>query len=174
MILTAVTIRKSLLAGVLACLLIPTASALDMVFLKDGNTFTGQIYKKDEDGSIYLNLSDGTKRYIQNDEIERIYSLTEKIKNEKKSSSISEDNLIRKYSGFKIPELIEKLDSANKRVSDLEIMVKETSEKLKTVTKEVTKHKSSKIDSSATEQYLENISTLESQLSQNEAELEDT
>lgn len=43
--------------------------AMDIVTLKDGKVLKGDIYQKDSDGSVFINLTDGTKRYIMPDEI---------------------------------------------------------------------------------------------------------
>lgn len=164
-------IGKSLLWVALA-LFVPSVSALDIILLKNGNSLIGQIYQKDEDGSVYLNLSNGTKRYIQNDEIAIIKSVTEKSKTKEPQSSISEKKLMHEYSDFNINELIEKLDSANIRINDLEEKITEDTKALQAVTKELTKHKSSEPDNWTNIQLL--IIDLQEQLKQNKTELENT
>lgn len=44
-------------------------NAMDNVTLTNGKVLVGEIISKDDDGSVLMNLTDGTKRYVMSDEI---------------------------------------------------------------------------------------------------------
>lgn len=70
--------------------------AIDIVKLNNGHILEGEIYQKDNDGSVYIRLVDGNTRYVMSDEISSIESDNRKF--EFISNEISSKN--RKYKFF--------------------------------------------------------------------------
>lgn len=63
------TKTKSILLAIAILTIGFCASGMDIITLKNGGILKGQIYQTDDDGSLYISLTDGTKRYVFPDEI---------------------------------------------------------------------------------------------------------
>lgn len=57
-------ILKVLFLFSIATLFVGNIKAVDIVYLKNGGSIRGEVYQKDEDGSLFLQLPDKSKRYI--------------------------------------------------------------------------------------------------------------
>lgn len=61
---------KLKIAVIAACMSVAFAgAAMDVVTLTNGTVLRGEIYQRDNDGSLMMNLTNGNKRYVMPDEI---------------------------------------------------------------------------------------------------------
>ena len=72
--LSSLSARRAVTLVVAMIWITASAYAIDIVTLKNNSVIYGQIYQRDADGSLFMNLTDGNRRYILADEIASVSS----------------------------------------------------------------------------------------------------